>query len=84
MMKLVKAIGVTLAVATGTYLTGVNILHPWQVFTFVPASDLELGIALFLTIAATAVCIWRLLSGSPAGTELKRFGDAFGGPDDLS
>ena len=83
MMKLVKAAGVTFAVATGAYLTGVNALHPWQGMKFVPASDLDLAVAVILTIAATAVCIWRLLDGSTAGTELQRFCDALGDSDEL-
>lgn len=84
MRKLVKAVGVTLAVAIGASLTGVNVLHPWQGVKFVPASDLELAITVFLMIAATAVCIWRLLNRSTAGPELQRFGDALGAPGDLS
>jgi hypothetical protein len=84
MMKFVKAVGVTLVVAAGAYLTGVNILHPWQGVKIVPASDLELAIAAFLTIAATAVCIWRLLSGSTADAEVRRIVDALGDADDFS
>jgi len=83
-MKLVNGIGVTLVIATGTYLIGVNILHPWQGLRFTASSDLELGIAVFLALVATAACLWRLLRGSSSGAELRRFGDALGDPDDLS
>jgi len=83
-MKLLNGIGVTLAIATGTYLVGVNILHPWQGLHFTASSELELGIAIVLTVLATAVCLWRLMTGSEPTDELHRFGDALGGPDDLS
>ena len=83
MMKLFNGIGVTLVIAIGTYLTGVNILHPWQGLRLTASSDLEFWIAVILTALVTAVCILRLVTGSEADAELRRFGDALGGPDDL-
>jgi hypothetical protein len=83
-MKLFNGIGVTLAIAIGAYLTGVNALHPWQGLRLTASSDLEFWIAIVLTGLATAVCIWRLLMGSEAKDEVRRFGDEIGGPDDLS
>ena len=83
-MKFVKALAVTLVVAAAACLTGVNALHPWEGLRFTPTSDLELGIALFLTMVSTIVCIWRLTTGSSPSIEPRRFGDALSGPDDLS
>ena len=78
-MKLVKAVGVTLAVVTVAHLTGVNALHPWQGIRFTPASDLDLGIAPGLVVASTCVCIWRLIKGAKPGAELRRVMGAHGG-----
>ena len=83
-MKVINGICVTLAVATGTYLIGVNILHPWQGLHFTASSDLELWIAIVLTVLVSAVCLLRLVTGSGPTDELRRFGDALGRPDDLS
>ena len=68
-MKLINGIGVTLAIAIGAYLTGVNILQPWQGLRLTASSDLELWIAILLSGLATAVCIWRLLTGSGQKTK---------------
>jgi hypothetical protein len=83
-MKLLNGIGVTLVVSIGTYLTGVNVLHPWQGFRLTASSDLDFWIAAILMGLAIAVCIWRLLAGSGAKDELRRFGDVLGSPDDQS
>jgi hypothetical protein len=83
-MKLFNGIGVTLAIAIGAYLTGVNILHPWQGFRLTASSDLEFWIAIVLMTLASAVCAWRLLAGSKPKDELRRFGGALTGPDDQS
>ena len=83
-MKLLNGICVTLVIAAGTYLIGMNILHPWQGLRFTASSDLELGIAVFLALVATAACLWRLLRGSSSSAELRRFGAALDGTDDLS
>ena len=83
-MKLFNGIGITLAIAIAAYLTGVNVLHPWQGLRLTASSDLEFWIAIILTGLATAVCIWRLLTSSEAKDEVRRFGKALGGPGDLS
>ncbi len=82
-MKVLNGIGVTLAVAAGTYLIGVNILHPWQGLQVTASSDLELWIAIILTVLASAVCLWRLMTSPGPTDELRRFGDALGRSDDL-
>src|SRR5476649_2841823 len=75
-MKLFNGVGVTLAIAIGAYLTGVNVLYPWLGLRLMASSDLEFWIAIILTGLATAICIWRLLAGSEAKNEVRRFGDA--------
>ena len=65
-------------------LIGVNILHPWQGLHFTASSDLELWITVILTALASAVCLWRLMTGSGPTDELRRFGAALGRPDDFS
>lgn len=82
-MKIVKAVGVILAVAAGAYLIGVNALRPYSGVRLAPASELDLGIAIVLMVAATGVCIWRLIEGAEPGSELERFLGAAGGQDDL-
>lgn len=61
-----------------TYLTMVNALPPWHGTRFLPDTAPELALTTIMTLAATCVCIWRLVTGDAAAAELERFGDAIG------
>ncbi len=75
-VRFVEGTGATLLFGLVTWLTGSNSILPWSGFRIMPSSDLELAIAAILTIAASAVCAWRLISGATADTELQRLGVA--------
>jgi hypothetical protein len=71
-LRFVEGVGAMLLVGLVTWLTGSNSIPPWSRFRIMPSSDLEFAIAAILTIAAIAVCAWRLIGGSTADTELQR------------
>ena len=80
--KFVQATCVTVAVAVVTYLLVLSLLAPWAGLMFLPQSNLELVVASALTVAAAAICTYRLARGSTADSEFQRFGDALGDGDD--
>ncbi len=83
-MKLLKGTTVTILLAIGTYLIGLNVVHPWQGLQFTPSSKFEFVLAVALAIVVALVCAWRLIVGASPGTELDRFFDALSdaGADD--
>ena len=70
--RFVEGVGATLLVGLAAWLTGANSIPPWSGLRIMPSSDLEFAVTAILTIAASAACAWRLISGSAADAELQR------------
>ena len=76
-----EGIGATLLVALVTWLMGSNSIPPWSGFRVMPSSGPEFAVAATLTLGASNVCVWRLIRGATADTELQRLGVAIAGDD---
>ena len=75
-VRFLEGAGATLVVGLVTWLTGSNSIPPWTGLRIMPGSDLEFAVAAILTVAASAVCACRLISGATADAELQRLGVA--------